>query len=94
MQGQIVSRNGTCMRSFRLHDHAGKWVLCTAFGRHAENESIQYGNEVIMFFANAQAGLNNGPGQLWLYDESHIVLLRTECQVPSARLQMEMKGDK
>ena len=93
IQPEITTRSGALMRSFRLQDNTGKWVACVAFDQAAENVVIANGNEVVMFFASAQEGLNNGPGQLWLYDRSHVVLLRVGCSAPPCRTQVEMRGN-
>ena len=82
------------MQSSKLDDSTGEGFLCTALGRHADEDGIAQGNRVILFFANAQRGLNSSPGQIWLHDEGHVVLLRTNCSTPPARLQMEMRGDR
>ena len=93
VQPEVTTRSGSLMRSFRLQDNTGRWVACIGFERAAEDDHIRNGNEVILFFANAQEGLSNGPGQLWLCERSHVVLLRVGCNAPPSRTQMEMRGD-
>ena len=46
-----------------------------------------------MLFASAQIGLSNAPGQLWIYDQSHVMLLRDDCNIPPCPTQMEMRED-
>ena len=71
-----VSRNGNEMLSFRLNDTRGNYVECRACGRHARNKHIEEKNEIVAYGTQAQAGLKGAPGLLWVYNESHIVLLR------------------
>ena len=92
-QPEVTTRSGALMRSFRLQDNTGRWVACVAYDEAAEDACIANGNEVIIFFASAQDGLSNGPGQLWLYDRSHVMLLRVDCSIPPCLTQMEMRGD-
>ena len=92
-QPEVTTRSGALMRSFRLQDNTGRWVACVAYDGAAEDACIANGNEVIIFFASAQDGLSNVPGQLWSYDRSHVMLLRVDCSIPSCLTQMEMRGD-
>ena len=78
------------MIQFKLHDPAGRYVSCIAFGRHAANPNLQNGNEVVLFYATAQSGLNNNPGNVWMYDESHVLLLRTGCAERRATAYMQL----
>ena len=93
LQPEVVSQSGNPMRTFKLHDSSGKWILCTAFGRHVDNPCLVDGHEVVLYFATAQAGLNNAAGQLWLYDVAHVMMLRSGCRVPPARTQVMLRDD-
>ena len=87
-----MSRAGRAMKFFEIHDYSGKCVQCTALGRHAENACIEDGNEVVLYFAQGTASsASNSCGQLWLYDESHILLLRRNCIVPPTRFHLDFK---
>ena len=92
-QPVVTTRSGASMRLFWLQDNTGRWVACVVYDGAAEDTCIANGNEVIIFFANAQYGLSNGPGQLWLYGRSHVMLLRVDCRIPPCLTQMEMRGD-
>ena len=59
----------------------------------AEEACTANGNGVVMLFASAQIGLSNAPGQLWIYDQSHVMLLRDDCNIPPCPTQMEMRED-
>jgi hypothetical protein len=89
---EVTSQSGNAMRVFRLNDSTGRWVLCTAFGRHVDNPVLVEGHEIVIYFGTAQQGLNNTPGQIWLYDEAHVVMLRSGCRTPPARTQMQLRG--
>ena len=65
-----------------MQDGNGKYVSCCAHGRHAENEDIQERSTVVLFFAVAQTGLNNNPGYLWLYNETHVRMQKRNVNVP------------
>ena len=84
-EAPTVTRSGKALRAFDLHDMNGKCAQCTALGRHADNACIERGNEVILYFAQGQAStMLYQPGQLSIYDDSHIVLLRPGRVVPNA----------
>lgn len=88
-----MSQSGRAMRNFQLHDHTGKYVACMVLGRHASNQSLEDGNEVILYFAQATAPTSaNLPGALWLYEESHIVCLRKKCKIPAPRGAIELRA--
>ena len=87
-----MSQSGRSMRNFQLCDPAGKYVECMVLGRRANNPNLEDGNEVILYFAQATTPTSaNMPGVLWLYDESHIVLLRKNCKVPASRGAIELR---
>ena len=73
------------MQSSKLQDKTGKYVPCVACGRHAGKSCLEDGAEVVTYFAAALEGLQGTPGQLWMYDLSHIVQLRRNCAMPPAR---------
>ena len=85
------SEAGTPMKSFQLQNDAGRYVHCTALGRHVDNSAIVEGNCVVVYFAKAAAGRGGNPGQLWLYEDSHVVFLskRTAMQQQAAILCMQ-----
>jgi len=87
-----MSQSGRSMRNFQLSDPTGKYVECMVLGRHANNPNLEDGNEVILYFAQATTPTStNLPGVLWLYDESHMVLLRRNCKVPASRGVIELR---
>ena len=76
VQGLTVTQSGESRKDFRLQDTTGQYVECSALGRHAENNNLVEGNEVILYFLTALAGLRGRPGLLWLYDDSHVAMVR------------------
>jgi len=90
-QGETTSQSGEAMKGFRLQDYNGKYVQCVAFGRHVDNMHLSDKNEVVLYFATALAGRGSSPGQLWMYDESHIVKLSSVPTVPSVRQLVELR---
>ena len=66
---------------YQLRDDKGRFVNCCALGRHAGSEVLSVGNVIVMYFATARKNIG-GQGQLWLYDDSHVVKLRERVQVP------------
>jgi len=86
VQSETISQNGNSMRNFRLQDSSNKAVHCVAFDRHSVNPALKEGNLVVLYFASAMSNLRSSlPGALWMYNESHIVLVRAGCRVlPSA----------
>ena len=80
------------MRNFQLHDRSGKFVPCSALGRHASNPCIKDGNEVVLYFAQASIPSSpNALGQLWMYDESHMVVLQENRKLPPQRSRIEVR---
>ena len=59
---ETESQTGSPMLSFKLHDIAGRYASCMAFGRHASNEHLHNGAEVVLFFTSAKAGYGGGDG--------------------------------
>ena len=88
-----TTQNGRSLRGFQLHDQSGRYVLCAALGRHASNPSLKDGNEVVLYFAQASPPTSaNVPGQLWLYDEGHMVVLQEKRSFPPARNIIELRS--
>ena len=79
------------MKHVKLHDKTGKSVHCVAFGKHVGNPVISNCDDVVLYFAKSLTGVSGGSGQLWMYDESHIVLLGTRFSVPPARILMDLR---
>ena len=75
----------------KLHDNTGRYVQCVACGRHVDNSGIAELNEVVLYFATALAGIGDSHGQLWMYDDSHIVCLGVRVSVPPARICMDFR---
>ena len=91
VQEEIVSLAGNPMQNFKLHDNTGKYVNCVAFGRHVDNVCVANQNDVVLYFATAQKGLNDGYGQLWMYDDSHIACLGAGRSAPPSLVCMELR---
>ena len=93
---EVAARNsGRPMRSFRLQDQAGRWVQCAALGRHVDNRCLVENAEVVLYFASASRPFSpNAASQLWLYDDSHLVLLRSGVAVPPARTQISFAAER
>lgn len=84
VQPEVTSQAGNVMKHFRLQDNTGRFVNCVAFGRHVDNAFIEDNEEVVLYFAKGMEGLNQGPGQMWMYDDSHIASLGARRGVPPA----------
>ena len=80
------------MRAFRVVDAVGHYVHCVAFGRHAEDERLEDNCEVALYFVHARAGLDGKNGSLWLYDESHLAVLRHAAVAPAQRHEVQLKA--
>ena len=86
------SQNGNPMRSFKLQDVSGRYVLCQVLGRHAEHPALEALHKVVLYFAMAHAGLSHGPGQLWVYDGCHILSLSTNAVTLVPRTRVALQG--
>ena len=91
VEEESESASGVPLRAFTLQDGSGQYVSCVALGRHASSVFLAVRNELACYFARGLQGLGNSPGQLWLYDDAHIVLRRANVVMPSARAQIEMR---
>ena len=91
VQDQTTSQTGMAMMAFRLQDQSGRYVMCTACGRHVDNVLLEEGNKVTLFFAKALSGLGGENGSLWMFDNSHIVLWRKDCMIPTGNTQVELR---
>ena len=90
-EDEFYSRVGTPMRCFKLHDKTGYVVSCIVFGDNTQFEGLKDGSEIVVYFANAQAALKHGEsGKLWIYDSSHLVLLREHVQAPFFKLEINI----
>ena len=57
-----------------------------AHGRNAENDLVEEGTEVVVFFGQGQSGQRGEPGKVWLYDEAFILRTGGQPQYAPARL--------
>ena len=85
---ETISQSDNPMRAFMLQDASGKSLRCVALARHVDNQALVIGNEVVLFFSTALAGLGGNAGQMWVYDDCHIVHMRAGCFVPPSRGEM------
>ena len=56
--------------------------MCVAHGRHAHNDAIEEGAQIVLFLVVASGGLGSGSSKVWVYDNSHMVLQRQHCILP------------
>ena len=89
LEEPIRTESSELLRKYTLVDRSGKYIFCAAFGRHAQNEILANNNEIVIYFAKAQEGRGNTPSTLWLYDESHIILLRAGRETPQKKEKIE-----
>ena len=75
------SQQGVEMRAFKLQDSSGKWVTCMVHGRHASNEHLVVNNEIVIFFGVAMAGKEGQAGQIWVYDDAHVIKTKANVRV-------------
>ena len=76
------SQAGIPMLPFKIHDSQQRYVECMACGRHGAIPLLQEGFEIALYFVRAKAGSGGADGQLFVYDDAHLVLLRRDCIVP------------
>ena len=88
VEAEVLSLNDNPMKAFCLQDGTGRWVRCTAHGRHVDNPALAKGNEVVLFFSTALAGLGSKAGQVWVYDDAHIFHTRSSCLFPEPRQEI------
>ena len=79
-------------KTFRFTDASGKYLVAMILGRHVVNSSIAEKNEIVVYFATgAKSSALGSGGQLWIYDEAHVVVLRRNVKVPPARSQVYLR---
>lgn len=61
--------------SFYLMDRYKRSVPCIAHDVVFPAEVFKEGREVAIFYAMIQEGLRNGPGNVWIYSSSYVVVL-------------------
>ena len=93
VEDKKFSRAGVEMLDFRLHDAAGNFVQCRAHDRHARNPCIVDRNEIVVYGAIANSPQNNQTGLLWLFNESHVVVLKRSCPMPKALRFIDFEED-
>ena len=91
VEDERPSESGNPMKSFKLQDDSGRYVLCTALGRHVDNQCLVDNNFIVMYLVKGAAGRNGNVGQLWIYDVSHLVFLSARPLVGPARVCMELR---
>ena len=86
------TRAGVPLRPVLLVDAVGYYVHCVAFGWHAEDERLEDNCEVALYLAHAREGLQGKNGSLWLYDESHLAVLRHAAVAPAQRHGVQLQA--
>jgi hypothetical protein len=92
VEPEAESASGVPMKAFKLCDQRGRQLSCLTFGRQTDNPQLVIGHQIAIFFGTAQADRNGGRGTLWLYDDSHIVVLRVACPVPRLTTTIELRS--
>ena len=62
-----------------------RFVECHALGRHASNDVLVEGNEIVIFGAHVAEGLGAEPANVWVYDKAHLVRMHEHCSLAPAR---------
>ena len=83
VRATIEGENGIPRTEFKLRSPRGKYVGVIAMGRHANNDVIVAENEIAIYFATGKQDFQHKFGTLWIFDESHIILL-SRCSVPGS----------
>ena len=76
-----LSQNGSTIQKLKVQNGDGKWIQIMAFDRQADHPDFVVGNRLYLFFVSASPGQNNRPGTFWLFNESHVVLAHSNCNV-------------
>ena len=86
-----TSESGNPVKSFRLQDQTGRYVQCTVVGRHVDNQFLREKNNIIIYFARGQEGLSGHSGQLWVFENCHIVCLGSRTSLPAVTSMIELR---
>ena len=68
--------------SFDLVDANGAWITCCALGRHAANNNLRTGSEIILYFGTGRPPIGSAPGMIWMLNDGVILALRSQFEHP------------
>ena len=82
LQEPEPTSSGELRRNFELADEQGQWVLCVAHGRHAENNSLENFQRIVVYFCSGRPATGHAPQAIWLFKEAFIVPLERGIGTP------------
>ena len=75
LQEAEPTNKGDLRRNFKLADEQGKWIHCVAYGRHAEDVSLENFRRIIVYFCSARPASGHNAQAVWFIKEAFIVPL-------------------
>ena len=76
LQEAEPTNKGDLRRNFKLADEQGNWIHCVAFGRHAEDDSLENFRRIVVYFGNARPANGHAPQAVRLFKDAYIVPLK------------------
>jgi len=83
---------GDPKQDFELVDLTGAWMKCCALGRHAEQEAMQNGMEVVIYFATGRGAIGGSEGMLYAMKDAMVIPIQRHVMLPSKSLHVPITG--
>ena len=87
-----VTAKGVEQVLFQLLDTNQRSITCIAHNAGISLEEFKDGTEVALFYAEVKAGLHNGSGNIWLYDNSYMLTIGQKFLPGSSIEEIFLRG--
>jgi len=84
---------GDPKQDFELVDLTGAWMKCCALGRHAEQEAMQNGMEVVIYFATGRGAIGGSEGMLYAMKDAMVIPIQQHVMLPAKSLHVPITGN-
>ena len=89
--GQLdMTAQGEPKRSFTLVDSSGIWLPCVALAQNAENEQLQNGMELLLYFCTGRGPIGSIRGTVNLLKDAVIIGLKQHDKAPEKKTPVEI----
>ena len=85
-----VTLQGEPKQDFELVDLSGAWMRCCALGRHAEQEVMQNGMEVVIYFATGRGPIGGLEGMLYAMKDAMVIPIQRHLVMPAKSLHLQI----
>ena len=85
-----MTAHGQPKRSFTLVDSSGIWLPCVALAQNAENEQLQIGMELLLYFCTGRGPIGSIRGAVNLLKDAVIIGLKQHAGAPPKKTLVEI----